>query len=172
MKAIKSLRHLCFTNALFVLCTIVLLHGCNESSSNSSTTGTEIPFTPTGLLELINPDGAVITSIAIEIAQGDSARARGLMDRTSLPNRGGMLFFDEEERQQTFWMKNTLIPLDIIFIDADSQVVSVSKNTRPLSEDRVSSTGPAQFVLEVKAGFADSYKIDSTTAVRWRLLNN
>lgn len=172
MKAINRLRHLCATNILFVLCTVVLLYGCNERSSSSSSSGAEIPFTPTGLLELIHPDGSVITSIAIEIAQGDSARARGLMDRTSLPNRGGMLFFDDEERQQTFWMKNTLIPLDIIFIDADSQVVNVVKNTRPLSEDRVSSTGPAQFVLEVKAGFTDSYKVDSTTAIRWRLLNN
>ena len=157
--------------SLFILATFVVF-GCNDSSSSSSSARADIPFTPTGLLELVAPDGTVITNVAIEIARGDSARARGLMDRTSLPSRGGMLFFDEEARDQTFWMKNTLIPLDIIFISADSQVVNVVKNTRPLSEDRVSSTAPAQYVLEVKAGFADAYQVDSTTSVRWRLLNN
>ena len=172
MKISNQFRCTHVFSTLFILCAAIVLSGCNESSSSSSSPQADIPFTPTGLLELIDSEGTVITKVAIEIAQGDSARARGLMDRTSLPNRGGMLFFDNEERDQTFWMKNTLIPLDIIFIDADSQIVNIVKNTRPLSEDRVSSTAPAQYVLEVKAGFADTYSIDSTTSVRWRLLNN
>ena len=158
---------------LFVIAlSLLTLASCQSESSSSPNETLDIPFTPSGLLELIGEDGTVITSVAIEIARGDSARARGLMDRKSLPARGGMLFFDEEERDQTFWMKNTLIPLDIIFIDADSQVVNIAKRTRPLSEDRVSSTGPAKYVLEVRAGFADSYNLDETTRVRWRLLQD
>ena len=154
-----------FIAALVFVCT-----GCESDSTSSATTPRDIPFSPTGLLELVDAEGTVITSVAVEIAQGDSARARGLMERKSLPARGGMLFFDNEEKEQTFWMKNTLIPLDIIFISADSQVVSISKRTTPLSEERVSSTGPAKYVLEVRAGFADSYNLDETTRVRWRLL--
>jgi len=172
MKVRDRITHNLTLCVLLFLSAGFVLIGCNEGSSSSTSQRTDIPFTPTGLLELVDAEGSVITSVAIEIARGDSARARGLMDRTSLPNRGGMLFFDESERDQTFWMKNTLIPLDIIFIDADSQVVNVGKNTRPLSEDRVSSTAPAQYVLEVKAGFADTYGIDSTTSVRWRLIDN
>ena len=158
--------------SFITLALVLILTGCQAESSSSDTTPADIPFTPTGLLELVAEDGTVITSVAIEIAQGDSARARGLMERKSLPARGGMLFFDEEERDQSFWMKNTLIPLDIIFIDADSQVVNIAKRTTPLSEERVSSTGPAKYVLEVRAGFADSYNLDETTRVRWRLLKD
>ena len=148
---------------------ILLISSCN-SGTDSPPIPRNIEFKPNGLLELVRPDGTLITSIAIEVAQGDSARARGLMDRTSLPEKGGMLFFDDEEREQSFWMKNTFMPLDIIFVSADSQIVSISKRTRPLTEDRVTSDGPAQYVLEVRAGFSDTYGIDETTRLRWRLL--
>ena len=167
------MRFLLYCQHRFIMlatATLIVFTGCQSEGSSSGTTPTDIPFTPTGLLELIHEDGSVITSVAIEIARGDSARARGLMDRKSLPARGGMLFFDEEEKEQTFWMKNTLIPLDILFISADSQVVNIARRTTPLSEERVSSTGPAKYVLEVRAGFADNYNLDETTRVRWRLL--
>ena len=159
-----------FLPVFFMVGFALLLIGC-QSNGNSSEKPAEIPFTPEGLLELVRPDGTVITSVVIEIAEGDSARARGLMERTSLPSRGGMLFLDHEARIQTFWMKNTLLPLDIMFIGADSQIVNIAKRTRPLTEDRVSSTAPAQFVLEVKAGFTDTFGIDENTRVRWRRVN-
>ncbi len=157
--------------AAFVCTAVLLLSGC-EPDSATSDVPRDIPFRPDGLLELIDEDGSLITSVVIEIAKGDSARARGLMQRATLPSRGGMLFLDDSASVQTFWMKNTLLPLDIIFIGADSQVVSISKRVAPLSEERVSSTGPAKYVLEVKAGFADTYGIDENARARWRLVNS
>lgn len=131
----------------------------------------EIPFEPKGVLEFVQPDGTVIRQIAIEVADTDSARARGLMDRRSLTSRQGMLFLFPDETDRSFWMQNTPIPLDIIFVDADSQIVNIAKRTTPLSPEQVQSTGPAQYVVEVRAGFTDRYNITDSARVRWVFLD-
>ncbi|WP_456427226.1 DUF192 domain-containing protein [Rhodocaloribacter sp.] len=128
----------------------------------------DIPFRVDGYLEFLRPDSTIITRIAIEIAETDSAQARGLMQRRSLPQRGGMLFVNDDDTTRTFWMKNTPLPLDILFIGSDGKVVSIAKHTKPYSEDYIRSEGPARNVLEVRAGFTDLYGIDETTRIRWR----
>ena len=62
------------------------------------------------------------------------------------------------------------MPLDIIFVGPDSQVVNIAKRTTPLSRERVESTGPAQYVVEVRAGFSDRFGLTDSTRVRWRRL--
>lgn len=145
---------------------IGLLAGCG--GSDEPVMQTDIPFRPDGILEVLRPDGSVITTLVIEIAEGDSARARGLMQRRSLPAKGGMLFLDDEVKMQSFWMKNTPLPLDLVFIGADSSVVNIAERTLPFSESTIVSTAPAQYVLEVRAGFTARNGIDSTASVRWR----
>lgn len=146
---------------------LALTAGCG-SGSDEPVIQTDIPFRADGMLEVVRPDGSVASTLVIEIAEGDSARARGLMQRRSLPARGGMLFLDDEVKVQSFWMKNTPLPLDIIFVGADSSIVSIAERTVPFSETTVSSTGPAQYVLEVRAGYAARFGIDSTVTLRWR----
>lgn len=154
----------------FLLVAILLLvAGCTSDDSSQVIDAPEIEFRADGLLEVLRPDGSVLTTIVIEIAEGDSARARGLMQRTSLPARGGMLFLDDEEKIQTFWMRNTPLPLDLIFVDADSNIVSIAKRARPFTEQTIASSGPALFVLEVNGGFSDRYGIDESMRIRWRL---
>ena len=92
---------------------------------------------------------------------------RGMMQRTSFPERSGMLFLFDQEEPQAFWMGNTPLALDLVFISADSQVVHVAKYTRPFSEAMIPSERPAQYVLEVPAGFADTYGINEEFRVRW-----
>ena len=155
---------------LTVLCVsgiITLVMGCNNNSDADSIP-TDIPFRADGILDIKDTTGVQVTRLAIEIAEGDSARARGLMDRRSLPARGGMLFLSDDEKEQTFWMKNTPLPLDIMFITADSQIVSIVPRTRPLSQDIISSGQPAQYVLEVRAGFTDRYGIEVGHRVSWK----
>ncbi|MEZ4700152.1 MAG: DUF192 domain-containing protein [Rhodothermales bacterium] len=147
--------------------TILLATGCGPDRDDR-VVQTDIPFRTDGTLDVIRPDGSIVTTLAIEIAEGDSARARGLMQRRSLPAKGGMLFLSNESKVQTFWMKNTPLPLDIIFIGADSSIVSIAERTLPFSERTIESTGPAQYVLEVRAGYAARFGIDSTATVRWR----
>ena len=151
----------------FILLTTVLAAGC-EPGQQENVIQTDIPFRPDARLHLLNPDNSVIATLAVELASGDSARARGLMNRRSLPANGGMLFLDNTERVQTFWMKNTPLPLDLIFISADSQVVNIAKRAMPFSETTISSEMPAQYVLEVRAGFADRHGLNDSTRVRWR----
>ena len=100
-----------------------------------------------------------------ELALTREQQARGLMWRTELADDAGMLFVFDRAREQSFWMRNTPLPLDIIYIGADSKVVSVAANTVPYSQISIPSDGPAQYVLEVNAGFAREHGIGPGTRV-------
>lgn len=89
-----------------------------------------------------------------EIAATDAERAQGLMFRTKMPSDHGMLFIFDGEGDRYFWMKNTPLPLDIIFIDASGKIVSIAANTVPYSEKVIPSGAPARFVFEINAGLS------------------
>ena len=91
---------------------------------------------------------------AIEIADDPAERSQGLMFRTSMPASAGMLFIYERPQQATFWMKNTLIPLDMIFIDARGVVTNVQANARPLDETPLPGGDGVLMVLEINGGLA------------------
>ncbi len=96
--------------------------------------------------------------VKVELADTDLKRERGLMFRKELPDGQGMLFLFDEEREHTFWMKDTLIPLDMIFVDAAGRVTTIVANARPLTlEPRTG--GPARMVLEVPGGWARAHDV-------------
>jgi hypothetical protein len=102
----------------------------------------------------------------VQIADDDPTRARGLMFVDQMPDDEGMLFIFPEERPRSFWMKNTRIPLDIIYIDRDFEIVSISADTPPCRSrtrrcPNYPSEGPAQFVLEINGGLAAEYGIEA-----------
>lgn len=90
----------------------------------------------------------------VEIADNDATRAQGLMNRKSLAPDRGMLFDFHTPRPVAFWMRNTYISLDMIFIRADGVILSIARKTRPLSDAPVPSGGPVRAVLEVVGGRA------------------
>lgn len=92
-------------------------------------------------------------SFSIEVADRDEERARGLMFRHDLPDDRGMLFIFEQTRRVAFWMKNTPLPLDLVFIGENGVVLNVSRG-EPQSTDVISPPTPVRFVLELKAGTA------------------
>jgi uncharacterized protein len=151
----------------------VLLAACSGDPSNSTPSPNAtpdeaaIPFRKDGTLSFTR-DGEELVAIDIEIADTDSSRTRGLMQRESLPARSGMLFVFEAERPQGFWMANTPIALDLFFVNADSQIVNIARYTRPFSPETVLSEDPARYVIETPAGFADTYGIIETDRVTWR----
>jgi hypothetical protein len=102
----------------------------------------------------------------VEIADDDAERARGLMNRESLPDDRGMLFQFEEEAERAFWMKNTLIPLDILYISADGRIVSIARETTPFSEAPIPSYGAAKGVLEIRGGRAAELGLEPGDRVR------
>jgi hypothetical protein len=90
----------------------------------------------------------------VEIADEPVEQQRGLMFRTDLPTRRGMLFDFGQTRMVSMWMKNTPLPLDMVFIRADGTVASVAERTEPFSENIVASGEPVAYVLELNAGVA------------------
>ncbi|WAJ30742.1 DUF192 domain-containing protein [Antarcticirhabdus aurantiaca] len=97
--------------------------------------------------------------IAVEVADTPETRATGLMNRPSMPEDHGMLFDFDENRDVTMWMKNTLIPLDMLFIDETGKVTRVSTNAQPLSLATIPSGGPVRYVLEINGGAAARYGV-------------
>lgn len=124
-------------------------------------------FEAEGILDFHRPDSSIVTRIVIELAESDAEQAQGLMYRRSLPDRGGMLFIDDAPSMQSFWMRNTPLPLDILFIDERGEIVNIVKRTTPYSDDRIESTDSSQYVLEVRAGFTDRYGITDAMRVEW-----
>jgi len=152
---------------------VFTLAACNPHPDAPAqvTPGTEIAFKKHGDLEVLR-EGKPLLTLSIEIADDDSARMRGMMQRTGFPDMTGMLFIFPYEDMQSFWMANTPLPLDILFVSADSQIVDIHRYTRPLSPEHVNSTAPARFVLEVPAGFCDTYGIVESDRLRWSRLDS
>lgn len=107
-----------------------------------------------------NPEVVVVTAdgrrfpVRVELAQTEPERARGLMHRTTLGADDGMLFLFPDETVLRFWMRNTLIPLDMIFIAADGTIVGIVENARPRSDEPRGVDTPSRYVVEVNGGWA------------------
>ena len=102
------------------------------------------------VVEIVTKTG--VHSFSVEVVDNDADRAKGLMHRRSLPEGTGMLYDFHREQDVSFWMQNTYIPLDMIFIRADGRIHRIAENTVPLSLEQVPSRGPVRGVLEVIAG--------------------
>ncbi|PPQ37349.1 hypothetical protein SAMN06265338_107121 [Rhodoblastus acidophilus] len=105
-------------------------------------------------------------TLDVEVARDPAARERGLMYRRHLPENRGMLFDFDHEQTVLMWMKNTYIPLDMIFIGRNGKVTHIEADTEPLSEAIISSQGPAFAVLEVNAGVAKKLGLKAGDLVR------
>jgi uncharacterized membrane protein (UPF0127 family) len=102
------------------------------------------------VLEIASKSG--VHAFAVEIADTEAAREKGLMYRRALPEGTGMLFDFHREQDVAFWMQNTYIPLDMIFIRGDGRILRIAENTEPMSTRQIPSGGPVRAVLEVIAG--------------------
>jgi len=129
---------------------------CKED--NKVVKQTEVKFKKEGELTIFKSDSTKVT-INIEIADTDFDVQTGLMYRNSMGDNQGMLFIFDDEEPRFFYMKNTQIPLDIIYIDANKKIVSFQKNAKPFDESSLPSNAPAKYVLEVNAGLVDTNSI-------------
>ena len=120
-------------------------------------------------------DGSVVSlttsegrsvNVTVEIARTSDELRRGLMWRDEMPADHGMLFVFPDESERTFWMKNTPLPLDIVYIDSSARVVSIAADTTPYSTASIPSRGPARYVLEVHGGFCRKHAILPGSPVR------
>lgn len=103
-------------------------------------------------------------TVNVEVANTSAERREGLMYRRNLPENHGMLFVYPDEDKRSFWMKNTYIPLDIIFVDSNGEVINIEQadpepNTSDENLKRYRSESPAKYVIEVKQGFSREHNI-------------
>lgn len=131
------------------------------------TTHIDIPFRADGTVTISNPQGEELYRGTIEIASTDQQREQGLMYRDSLGADQGMLFVFPAEAPQAFWMKNTRIALDILYIGANGTIVSIAENARPYDETSLPSQAPAQYVLEIPGGMCAERGIQAGDSVSW-----
>jgi len=136
----------------------------------------EIPFKKEGELEFLNENGETFHKIDIEIAATENERARGLMDRSKMEENQGMLFLfgDNEVRKHTFYMKNTRIPLDIMYFSPDSTLINIARNAQPGADSKMGggtvdgAAADSKFVVEINGGLAEKWGIrEGVTKIRW-----
>ena len=128
-------------------------------------------FSKQGELSFQSTHGEYISSLDIELADNDHERGQGLMYRTDMEENQGMLFVFPYEALQSFYMKNTIISLDMIFINSKLEIVTIHQNTEPYALNSYASTSPAQYVLETVSGYTDKYKINGGDKVIFRKTN-
>jgi hypothetical protein len=125
-------------------------------------------FRDDGDLTLLRADtDEVIATLDIEIAYDEASITQGLMYRESMADDQGMLFLMGDEQPRSFWMLNTYITLDIIFVGADQRIVKIRENTTPKSTEQVLSIVPAAYVLEVNAGYAKTHGLQEGDRLAW-----
>jgi len=110
-------------------------------------------------IKIIDRRGRVKASFKVEVADSGEERKRGLMFRDNLPLDRGMIFVFPREEDHFFWMKNTLIPLDIIFINRMGEIVGLVENALPESEELLGVAQKSLYVLEINGGLAEKYDI-------------
>ncbi len=154
---------------------LILALGCEKASMNDveNNAGGENQMNEQAL-GVNTSSGTVATvsfgdkSFSVEIASDEESRAKGLMHRESIPENGGMWFaFDSKQspEETKFWMKDTNIPLDLIFVDGSKKVVHIIEGAKPLSTDYLASEVPFQYVLEVNAGSAKGIKVGDEAVI-------
>lgn len=144
--------------------------GGSMAKSANCVPGQALDTSPAGLAQvrLCIKSGGKVHVFTTEVAASPAQQSRGLMFRTELADDTGMIFPLSETRMASFWMKNTLIPLDIIFILPDGRIENIVENTVPYSLDPVKSTAPVAAVLELRGGLTAELAIKPGDEVRWK----
>ena len=119
---------------------------------------------------VIETRGGARLPVAVELARTDAERERGLMFRRELAPDAGMLFLFDETAPHPFWMKNTLIPLDMIFIGEDGRISGIVARAAPGDLSPRSAGGPSRYVLEVAGGWAEAHGVAPGDRVKFENL--
>lgn len=147
-----------------LLAMVMLLASCPANKPTGNREGATLDKSGTVIIQ--GKTGAV--SIAVEVVRSDAERAQGLMYRRQLAPKSGMLFIFEKDEIQSFWMKNTYIPLDMVFIDGRMKIVGIVESAEPHTTRSRKVDIPSRYVLEVNAGFTASRGIGEGDLVTFK----
>lgn len=161
-----------FKYLLPVIVVFSVLTACNGDGEEPVTPPKKITdgqpkFVKEGELAFLDAQNNPIINIDIEIAESPAEQQQGLMYRSFMRNDNGMLFIFERDEPRAFWMHNTIIPLDIIYVNSKMEIVSIAQDTQPYSDESIRSTGPAMYVIEVNSGFSVQYGLKPGVKVQY-----
>ncbi|MDD2332250.1 MAG: DUF192 domain-containing protein [Candidatus Cloacimonetes bacterium] len=156
-----------------ILLTLALLACKPEGSSSQAEANTSVPqkeftFRKDGMLEVFGSDGTRKAEFEIEIVSTVEDRMRGLMNREKIGETQGMLFIHDYSDYHSFWMKDTYLALDMVFIDENDSIVHIAADAVPFSEEIILPDAPALYTLEVLAGVCKSSGIVVGDKVNWK----
>jgi uncharacterized membrane protein (UPF0127 family) len=174
MKVFKTNKGQFFLSILGIsLLIFFYIYGCKTEehrkickTSFLFTPSSEPQFTKEGELTFFSKNNGKIITIDIEIPDTYEEITRGLMYRRIMAETEGMLFVHDKFKARFFWMKNTYIPLDMIFVDKKMQIVKIEKSTTPLSEELISVPKETYYTIEVNAGFCDQHGIEIGDSIK------
>ncbi|MDF1591577.1 MAG: DUF192 domain-containing protein [Desulfobacterales bacterium] len=153
---------------LFIIFSVVAPTDSAHGFSEAQTSARSGSVRPDGKLDFVGLDGSKEVTIVIEIAETAEERRKGLMGRASLPMTNGMLFIFEQAELRYFWMYTTPVSLDMIFVDPEKRIVHIAESTLPMSTGTYGSQFPAQYAVEVPAGFVKFFKIKTGMRIQWQ----
>ena len=142
---------------------LLLLHGCQNESQSTSSISRELIIEDT--LEFILKNGESLP-LEVALANDNDERAAGLMYIRSMEENQGMLFIFEDEQPRSFWMANTPLALDMLFVNEDLEIVTIHRNTQPFSQRNFTSEIEAKYVIEVNGGYTIRHDIQEGMSVR------
>ncbi len=161
-------------NKYIILCVLLicltLCYSCKKESSTPEPEKPEYSFRQDGDLEVFGKDNKLKTTFRIEIVESEEDVMRGLKYRESMDDDAGMLFIFETPDLYDFWMQDTYLPLDMLFIASDGTINEIHENAVPFSEERIHPTVIHQYVLEIKAGIVKKTNIQSGDKITWKRL--
>jgi uncharacterized membrane protein (UPF0127 family) len=153
------------TALLYLLVLLLTISSCKQNKKGIKQT--EVHFTKEGELTIYKKSDSTQIELDIEIAETDFDIQTGLMYRNNMEQNQGMLFVFDDEKERYFYMKNTKIPLDLIYINAANKIVSFQKNAKPFDESSLPSNFPTKFVLEINAGLSNNWKLSVGDSIQY-----
>jgi uncharacterized membrane protein (UPF0127 family) len=142
-----------------LLASSILLLSCNGESDTQTEIQETRQLSYTATVTFIEQSNEDVISVRAAVADDDDSRSEGLMNVHNLPDDAGMIFIFDDEAPRSFWMANSPISLDILFVNSEMEIVRIHRNTPPYSHENIVSEAPAKYVVEVNAGFTLNHDI-------------
>lgn len=147
------------TLLLLVITSLSGFTACSDETVRQEDSGGERELHYDGSVHFLDSDGDTLTTLRVAIADTEESRRAGLMNVQALPENHGMLFLFEREEPLSFWMANTPLSLDILFVNEAGEIVRIHTQTQPYSNQSLASGEPARYAVEAEAGFVMNHDI-------------
>lgn len=161
----KPLTYIVIAVSLAISCSNERSEQSEKIDTEEQTRGRVLDYSAT--IEFLNSSGEIVKTIDAAVADDDKSRSEGLMEVYDLPEDSGMLFIFENDQPRSFWMANTPLSLDILFVNSEFEIVRVHRDTEPFSQDNLHSEAAAKYTIEVNAGFTLKHDINEGMKVRF-----